>query len=401
MKIEIVIPQLGEAVAEVRLAEWLKNEGDQIRKGEPLFEVDTDKAVVEVEAFADGTLVEILVPAGSPVMPQQVVALLEPAEETAWPYGVPGRPDEAPYAAEVTPDRKAPPVVGPARVQASPKARRLAEELGVDLAGLVGTGVDGMITVRDVQEAARAIPAASPIPEGAQPLSRLREAIARRMALSKTTIPHFYVIRDVNMTQAARLRDRASEQDDEKLSYTTLFLRACALALRDFPTLNANLRDGRLFPRATIDIGVAVAVAPIDDTSSGGGEGEAGLIAPVIREVDKKPLREINLELSELVARARSNRLRSYDLEPAGRSLIITNLGMYKVDTFIPIIDPPDPMILAVGAVADRPWVEDGRLVVRLAATLTLAADHRIMDGVTGARFLDRVCDLLENPDAL
>jgi pyruvate dehydrogenase E2 component (dihydrolipoamide acetyltransferase) len=453
MTIEIVVPQVGEAVAEIRLVAWLKDAGDPVKKGDTLFELDTDKVVVEVDAFTDGTLVEILVPADTAVVPLQVVALLEPEGETDLLPAVPDHRDEEPRTVEaVFDDEQASPVVRRVaaqlnidlgaiegtgrdgritvkdvqrfaaelgvdeptirgvvseRILATPKARRLARELGVDLADVVGTGVGGMITTEDVHLVAQTGEAVTPSPFATQrlpelqppspmwPTSKMRDAIARRMTLSKTTIPHFYLLRDVNMARAAQLREDWVAPGVDKPSYTAIVLRACALALLDFPGLNVNLREGEFFPRQSIDIGIAVAVER-DEI-----EGEKGLVVPTMRDVDRKTLQEINVELAEMIVRARSARLRPEDMEPMGRSLVITNLGMYSVDVFVPIIDPPDPMILALGAVGERPWVEDGELAVRLVVTLALAADHRIMDGVAGARFLDRVCVLLEQPALL
>jgi pyruvate dehydrogenase E2 component (dihydrolipoamide acetyltransferase) len=445
MSIEILVPQVGEAVAEVRLVAWLKDEGDPVRKGDPLYELDTDKAVIEVDAFTDGTLLDILVPAGSSVVPQQVVALLEPAQEAARPSVKAPSHADGTRSHHVDPEQQASPVARrlaaqlnidisaipgtgrsgrvtvrdvqrfaadltqeeatvPKRVLATPKARRLARELGVQLGEVDGTGVGGMITSKDIEGAVKRRESA-PSPFDTQRLpqlpsmletrsaSRIRDTIARRMTLSKTTIPHFYLMRDVNMAPAAQFREEWAAQGDEKPSYTVLLLRACALALTDFPALNVNLREGDIVPRQTIDIGVAVAMRS--------DRGETGLVVPTMRDVDQKTVPGIAYELPEMISRAREGRLRPDDVDPAGRSLVITNLGMYKVDVFVPIIDPPDPMILAVGAIADRPWVENDELVVRTAATVTLAADHRITDGVAAARFLDRVSALLEQPALL
>lgn len=420
MVIEIVVPQVGEAVAEVTLVRWLKSEGDDIKAGEALFEVDTDKAVVEVEAFAAGRLSRILAPAGSAVMPQQVVGLLEPAPTA----DAPRQAQEVPVVGH-RPDRRATPVArrlaaelglevsqvqgsgaggrvvtedlrqlaGPSaepqavsgRILASPKARRLAREVGLDLAGLVGTGVDGLITTRDIQAATSLVTPVSPAIPGIQPLSRLRRTIAARMQASKQTVPHFYLTADVDMAQAQQLRAycRQTLTWEEGPSYTDIFVRACALALKMMPEVNVRYTDTGLERRETADIGVAVGL-------------DEGLLVPVLPEVNRLNLREVSKQIYGLAERARTGRLRDSDLGP--KSMVVSNLGMYGVESFFAIIDMPDPMILAVGRIAERVVPLDRRPVIRPMCTLSLSVDHRVLDGVQGARFLGRVKTLLENP---
>lgn len=430
MAIEVVVPQVGEAIAEVTLVTWLKSEGDYVRRGEPLFEVDTDKAIVEVEAFAEGTLTQILVPEGGAVMPQQVVALLTPegeaeaapspdaevvaqaaevppptqavpdvkispvAQRIAAELGVdlskvqgtgPGRrvtAEDVHRAAGVEVGKRVPPPAdgGPPRVLASPKARRLAKELGVDLHRLQGTGIDGMIVAEDVQAALVA-----PRPSGPRPLSKLRRSIATRMQLSKQTIPHFYLMVDVDMTQAQHLRTYCGEKLgwEQAPTYTDIVVRACALALADMPALNVTYADEGMVRRGTVGIGIAVSV-------------EDGLIVPVLPTADQLSLRQTSEAARGLIARAREGRLRGGDLSQ--KSMVVSNLGMYGVDAFVAIIDPPDPMILAVGRIADRVVPVEGQAAIRPMSTLTLSVDHRALDGVAGSEFLTRVKDLLESP---
>lgn len=429
MTIEIVIPQVGEAVSEVTLIAWLKKEGDQVKKGDVLFEVDTDKAVVEVESFAAGVLAQILVPASSAVMPQQVVGLLAEAGEapqapppvaaTPPPKEVPVRAspsarraatalevdlaqvkgsgpggriiveDVKAFATQPTPAVQtiAPASNGrPPRVLASPKARRVAQELGVELAGLAGTGVDGLITAKDV-EAAAAIDAGAPQPSAAevQPLSKLRQTIARRMQASKQIAPHFYLTAETDMTQAQQLRAycRQTLGWERSPTYTDLIVRACVVALVAMPDCNITYTDAGLAPRPTIDIGVAVSVAD-------------GLIVPVLPGADRLSLAETSAQIRDLGERARQGRLRPADM--GAKSMVVSNLGMTGVDSFTAIIDPPDPMILAVGRVAERIVPLNGQPVIRPMCTLTLSADHRAFDGVQGAQFLMRVKAILENP---
>jgi pyruvate dehydrogenase E2 component (dihydrolipoamide acetyltransferase) len=433
MMIEIVVPQLGEAVSEVTLVQWFKKEGESVEKDEVLFEVDTDKTVVEVEAFAEGTLVEILAPNGSKVMPLQVVArmtaageqvsLPEPAVESkiSSSGAVSSTPKVTPLAQNVADllgvdlkdvagtgfsrrvmaddvrshnlagDAKGTartPDTGALRQAATPKARRLAKKLGVDLSGLVGTGADGLISVKDIERAAQApqsqLAVSTPDFEILPP-SKLRQTIATRMQTSKQTVPHFYLMVEVDMTQTGALRtycrDKLGWQRGP--TYTDMMVRACALALKAIPQVNRIYTDEGFRPRNTVDIGVAVGV-------------EEGLIVPVLQGVDCLGLQEISTGIRGLTQRARNSRLRPTDLSP--KSMVVSNLGMYGIDAFYAIIDIPDPMILAAGRVADRIVALDGRPVVRPLCTMTLSVDHRVLDGVLGAGFLTRVKDILENP---
>jgi pyruvate dehydrogenase E2 component (dihydrolipoamide acetyltransferase) len=293
----------------------------------------------------------------------------------------------------------------PPRILAAPKAKRLAQELGVDLASVAGSGPDGLITAEDVQAAAAASlrRAASapkqPLPMGeiasahttgfamtnVEPLSRLRQAIAERMIAAKQQAPHFYLMADVEMTQAQRLRAhlQAVQPAVRPPSYTDMIVRAAALAFKAKPQLNVNLVEGGLARRAAIDIGVAVSL-------------EDGLIVPVIRGADRLSLREISQAQRAATERARGGRLRPDDL--GDKSLTVSNLGMHGVDAFVAILDQPAPMILAVGRVADRVVAVAGQATVRPMCTFTLSVDHRVLDGVQAAEFLMLVKGHIENP---
>lgn len=396
MPVEIVVPQVGEAVAEITLLHWFKREGDPVRRGEALFEVDTDKAVVEVEAFCDGAVSRILVPAGNAVMPQQAVALLATMEELAATQST-GGPNafQGPAALTTNPAplaRHTAPTGTDARsVPASPKARRLAKELGIDLTMVVGTGVDGLIIAEDVQRAAtaHAEPATrDPVPMAQPPDSKLRRAIAIRTQASQQMVPHFYLMVDADMTEAQRLRVYCREQLswERAPTYTDLMVRACALAVSNLPEVNVAYTDVGLTRRTTIDIGIAVSV-------------DAGLLVPVLVECDRLSLREISSEVRRLAEQARVGRL-PLTSEPH-KSLVVSNLGMHGVDAFAAIIDMPDPMILAVGRVAERVVPVNGQPMVRPMCTLVLSVDHRALDGVQGARFLTRVKAYLEHATEL
>lgn len=379
---DIVVPQVGETTGDLTLTRWLKSEGDDVRKGDPLFEIDADKYTVEIEAFADGVLIEILVPDETVVTPQQVVGRLRDA---AGERDVPPAPSAAAAAppapaAEPLPPPPAPGTQG--RVMASPKARRLAADLGVDLASIR--------PVRTTIEASDVEAAALLLGDGgrAQPLSRHRRAVARSMQASKQTVPHFYLAADVDMGEAAALRERCRALPgwDGAPSFNDLVVLAAARAVRRHPEANAAYSDGGLLARASVNVGIAVATAD-------------GLVVGVVREADRLGLRELSVRLRELSLRARAGRLHADDL--AERSLVVSNLGMHEVDVFFPIIDMPDPMIVGVGRVRDRcvPW-QDG-VAVRPTCTLTISADHRALDGVLAARVLAAIGEELTQAGAL
>ncbi len=438
---EIVVPQVGEAVDEVLLVRWFKQEGDAVQKGEPLFEVDTDKVTMDVEAFSDGVLERILVTEGSGVMPQQVVGLLgdgsgqralvptpqtqehstQPANQAAAQPSANGR--SSPVAQRVANElgvdlsgqngsgpggrvmaqdvrrlaqaQAGTSPLGPSRVLASPKARRIAQEMNVDLSGLTGTGVDGLIRTRDVEAANVVSPNATAASvkstqrkETSQPLSRMRRAIAESTQTSKQTVPHFYLMADVDMSQVQALRSHCVETLGwaKAPTYTDVLVRACALALAALPGCNVSFSDGQILRRESVDIGVAVSVAD-------------GLLTPVLAGAEKLALNEVSFRLKALTERARGNRLRAADL--GNKSIVLSNLGMYAVDSFIAIIEQPAPMILAVGRISERVVAVQGQPAVRPVCTLTLSVDHRVLDGVPAARFLTHVVQNLEQPFAI
>ena len=408
MPIEIVVPQIGEAVAELTLTNWLKSEGDTVRKGDVLFEIDSDKAIVEVEAYVDGTLLAIHAPAGSAVMPQQVVALLQAADE---PVGKPLPPTPEPeyqsalkvspvaqrLAADLHVDLASVTGSGPGgritaedvrsrtnhraresveRVNASPKAKRLAHEQGIDLTALIGTGVNGMVRVKDVHPAASSVPS----------LTKLRQTIAARTTQSKQTIPHFYLMVDVNMAPVNQLREYCRSKWERPPTYTDILVRVCALALRENPQVNQHFTESGLVTHESVNIGVAIHT-------------DAGLVAPVITNADRLSLRATSSTLHELTDRARAGRLKPADM--SSKSMVISNLGMRCVDAFIAIIDMPDPMILAVGRVAERVVAINGQAHIQPMCTLSLSVDHRVLDGVPAAQFLEAITGHLENPYAI
>jgi len=414
---KVVMPKLSDAMEGGKIIKWLKKEGDRINGGDILAEVETDKADVEMEAFGAGVLRKILVPAGESAPIGALIGVIaEPGDDIAAlvasaPAGVGAAPPPRPAA--VTPSAPVAPVARPAavvsapaafpagpgqgaqagRVKASPLAKKIAAQSGVDLRLIQGSGPGGRIIRRDVEAAGSGTAAAMPVAvpaavSGAEfedvPLTQIRAAIARRMPLSKAPVPHFYVTSEVAMDPAWELREQLNALEGQpKISVNDLVIRACALALLKHPGVNASLQGDaiRVYHRAHIGIAVA-----LDD----------GLIEPVLRDCHAKPLAQIAVEARDLVERARHRKLRAQEL--SGATFSISNLGMFDVAEFSAIINPPEGAILAVGSVRRVPVVDDTGLGVGRRMLLTISCDHRVMDGAMGARFLQDVKRLLEEP---
>jgi len=399
----VVMPKLSEAMETGKVIKWLKNEGDRIQGGDILAEIETDKADVEMEAFGKGVLRKILVPAGERTSVGNLLAVIaEPSEDIASVIAsapahpaapVPAPPPPAPVVQKtaVTAVPVAAPTLHavPARVKASPLARKIAAQAGVDLRLVRGSGPGGRIIRRDVETAATA-PAARPAavavgPEWEDvPLSQMRAIIARRMPLSKAPVPHFYVTSEVAMDRAWTLREEFNALEGQpKVSLNDLVIRACALALVEHPGVNASFQGEAIRRYHRAHIGIAVA---LDD----------GLITPVLRDCHAKPLPQIAAETRDLAERARARKLKASEM--SGATFSISNLGMFEVAAFSAIINPPEGAILAVGSVRRVPVVEGDALAVGRRMALTLSCDHRVMDGAMGARFLQDVKRLLEEP---
>jgi pyruvate dehydrogenase E2 component (dihydrolipoamide acetyltransferase) len=388
---DIILPSLGFDMTEGKLVRWLKQEGERVEKGQAIAEIETEKANVEIESAASGILAKIVVPPGQTVPVGTVIGVIaEPGEKIAEePAPAAEAPEAPPPAEEARREEAAPPPE--VRVKASPVARKMAKEAGIDLSRIKGTGPGGRVMERDVQAAVEARPApprpaAPPPPPGeAVPLSRMRQAIARRMAESKRTAPHFYVTVEIAMDEAMKVREQLNTlaPEAEKVSVNDLVVAAAARTLTRFPELNASYRDGSLDMHARINIGIAVAL-------------EEGLISPVLRDADKKTLRTIAAESKSLSERARSGKLRSDDMGPG--TFTISNLGMFDVDEFIAIINPPEAAILAVGAVARRPAAVGDEIRIASLMKVTLSVDHRVADGARAGRFMQEFKSLLENP---
>ncbi len=431
MPINILMPALSPTMEEGKLAKWLKVEGDNIAAGDIIAEIETDKATMEVEAVDEGKLGKIVVPDGTEgVKVNAVIAvLLEEGEdasaigsatgfasETA-PAPKKGNGAEAPAAASAaaapapTPAPAAPAKADGGRVFASPLARRIAAEKGIDLGGIRGSGPHGRIVKADV-EGARAAPMAAAAPAAAAPvpaapagpstemvrrmyadreheeitLDGMRKTIAARLSEAKSTIPHFYLRRDIELDALLKLRASMNAKGEKrgiKLSVNDYIIKACALALQQVPDCNAVWAGDRVLKFKASDVAVAVAI-------------EGGLFTPVIRDAETKSLSVLSAEMKDLAARAKTRKLAPHEYQ--GGSFAISNLGMMGIDNFDAVINPPHASILAVGAGVQKPVVKDGAVAIATVMSVTLSVDHRVIDGALGAQFLDAVKGYIEDP---
>ncbi len=388
----VIMPQVGQDIPSAIIVEWKKQENEPVEKGEILLVVESDKAAFEVEAENAGILLKILHQEGEEVDVFSPVAYI----------GEPGESFETAEAKETDPASREESITRPTSEEtpkmtagetgldrrfASPSARRTAREHGVDLTGVVGSGPQGRIIQRDVLTS---VP--SPRVSGEQiakkeraekgtvvPFSRMRQRIAERLALSSNTIPHFHLMIDIDMTDTLGWRNRINTEETSKVSITDLIVKACALGLREFPVLNSHVEKDRIILKNDIHIGLATAV-------------EDGLVVPVIEHADTRSLRELSEVSKEKTASARKGFLNT---EPAA-TFTITSLGMYSIQRFVPVINPPECAILAVGAVEKRVVPVDGAIGIRDMMSVTLACDHRAVDGVYAAEFLNRFRQYLE-----
>jgi len=385
------MPALGMAQEKGTLVSWLKGEGESVKKGEPLMEVETDKATVEIEAPASGILADVTASPGDEVpVGQKIAAILDPAEarptkRKATPATLHQNPlPQGEGTGEGRRTASTPRHVGE-RVAASPAARKIAKEKGIDLASLKGTGPEGSVVAEDVLRATQEetpAPGGPPKVKETVSLTAMRRIVGRRMAQSKQSAPHFYVSMDSDMTAVEGKRTEWKAKREEIVpSINDFILWASAQALRDFPSLNAAYTDEGIQLFADINIGVAVAI-------------EEGLVVPVIRNADRLTLPQLAQRSRALAEKAQRKKLFPLDCE--GGTFTVSNLGMLGVDNFVAIINPPQCAILAVGRVAPRVVAGQGEMAIRSMMTMTLSADHRIVDGVIAARFLQGVKGLLE-----
>jgi pyruvate dehydrogenase E2 component (dihydrolipoamide acetyltransferase) len=423
MPIEILMPALSPTMTEGNLAKWLKKEGESVRAGDVIAEIETDKATMEVEAVDEGKLGRILVPEGSQgVKVNQPIALLlaegedasalakapasaaKPAAAPAAP-SAPAAPQPAAEAKAAPPEAAAAPAPKPAsapageRIVASPLARRMAQQAGLDLAGLGGSGPHGRIVKADIDAAlargkpAAPKPAAAPGPAAPvaglppfteQPHSMMRKVIARRLTESKHDAPHFYMTIDCNIDRLLQLRQEINaKREKDKISVNDFVIKAAALGLKQVPAANASWTEAAVRLYQAADVSVAVATP-------------GGLITPIIRGADSKGLSVISAEMKDLAARARDGKLKPEEYQ--GGTFSVSNLGMYGIREFAAVINPPQGAILAVGAGEQRPIVKDNALAIATMMSCTLSVDHRVVDGAIGAEYLAAFKKLIEDP---
>jgi pyruvate dehydrogenase E2 component (dihydrolipoamide acetyltransferase) len=404
MAVEVKLPRLGQGMESGTIVRWLKAEGEPVSRGEPLYELDTDKVTQEVEAEADGVLLKVVVVDGEVPVGTTIAVIGAEGEDvsellaTAADGGPPAPPAEeasppVPEPTAAAPAAEAPPRAPGERVKASPLARRIARERGVDLATVAGTGPDGRIVAEDVEQAAAA-PAPPAVPAAPAPapgevevveLTSVRRTIARRLT-EAWEAPVFQLTVGADATQLVATRERMVErlhEGETKPTVSDVLTRLVAAALMRHRAVNAHFVDGRIHRYPAAHVGIAVATPN-------------GLVVPVVRDADRRSVLEIAAARADLVARARGGKLQLADLE--GGTFTISNLGMYGIDQFVAVLNPPQVAILAVGSIEDRPAALDGELVVLPLLTMTLTCDHRALDGSEGAEFLQTVKALVEEP---
>ncbi len=394
MAISVVMPALEMAQETGKLLAWRKKEGERVAKGEPLLEIETDKAVVEVEAPGEGILAGITAEVGAVIPVGETIAwLVAPGEKLPEKSATPAPAARAASASVAQASAVAPAIAKQdvaAAPQISPKARRLAKELGVEIRQIRGTGPDGVITAEDVQAFANAkgAAAASAVPAGAEGLSAVARLMAERTTQSWTSVPHFFLVRDVDCGELVAAQKKWSAEAEKAQSptptITDLLIGILARVLAKHPRMNASWSGNGVRPNAEINISVAMAV-------------KDGVVGAVIHKANTAKIGEISSQRWELTERARAGRLRPADI--TGGTFTLSNLGMYKVDAFSAIITPPQAAILAVGNISDRVVPVEGKPGIRPMMTMTLSSDHRVVDGARAAEFLSGLADAIREPE--
>lgn len=418
----VTMPRLSDTMTEGTVAKWHKKEGDKVKEGDLLAEIETDKATMEFESFQEGTLLYIGVQEGQSAPVDSILAILgqegediselisgkakSDSQKTEAPAPATQETDEKKDSSEETTEEVE---SDGRRIKISPLARKLAKEKGIDISQVQGTGEGGRIVKRDIEsfrpkpapdhveaepakkEAPASVlqketiysPAASGVAYTEEPISQMRKTIARRLAESKFSAPHFYLTMEIDMDKAVDVRKMLNELSDTKISFNDLVIKAAALALRKHPKINTSWLGEKIRYNQDINIGVAVAV-------------EEGLLVPVVRHADRKGLSTIAAEVKEYAQKAKDKKLQPSDWE--GNTFTISNLGMFGIDEFTAIINPPDACIMAVGSIRQVPVVKNGEIVPGHVMKVTLSCDHRVVDGATGAAFLLTFKSLLEDP---
>jgi pyruvate dehydrogenase E2 component (dihydrolipoamide acetyltransferase) len=405
MATEIIMPQLGLTMEEGTISKWIKQEGDKVNVGDVLVEITTDKLSSEIESEVEGVLLKIVAQEGEDIPVKGLIAIIGSEGEKVDAPTVPKVAEEtvveaAPKIAEAP---KAQAVTETGRIKASPLAKKTAADLGVELAGLSGSGTGGRIIQKDVFEASEIqksqpvvqisapAPVAAPAVQAAsadiiKPLSNMRKVIGKRMQANKQIAPHVTITTEVNVDKTVALRNKINAQHtDVRFSYNDILVKMAATALRSYPILNSSITDDSFIIHDRVNIGVAVAL-------------EEGLIVPVVRDADRKGLKAITAETKGLIAKAKSNTLLPDEM--SGATFTISNLGGYDIDGFTPVINLPEAAILGVGRIVRKPIVnENDEIVPASMMVLSLSFDHRVVDGATAAEFLKKLKGYLEDPD--
>lgn len=425
----INMPKLGFDMAEGTLIRWVKQVGENINKGDVLAEIETDKATVEVESPASGVILQHIVDQGAIVPVNAPIAVVgKEGEKVEAPAATPQktesqpeekkpdekkdepkaeekptteqRPQSAAPQTQLTPSSISPalePAPSDGHIKASPLAKKIARDNKVDISRVQGTGPGGRVVRKDIEAALSSGQADAPSRQAAPTfaavshedetvqLTKLRQAIARRMTESKTTVPHFYVAHEYKMDAVMAMRKQINDYlpDNEKLSVNDFILKAVAMTLRAFPNLNSAFQGDKVLRHGSVNIGVAVAV-------------EGGLLTVVCKDTDQKPLRQISTEVKTMAGRAREGKVKPNDIE--GSTFSVSNLGMYDVENFFAIINPPEAAILAVGSAREVPVVENGEIKPGWRMKATVSVDHRVSDGAEAAQFMQKLAEFLENP---
>ena len=412
MATKVMMPKLSDTMDEGKILKWLRKEGEQVKQGEPLVEIESDKADMELEAYDSGTLRKIIVPDGGKAPIGAIIAIIGGKDEDITPLLSEAPPPKSQPDPALVPKTQgkaqssqapaprpqpAPPASRPAtaptdgRLKASPLAKRIAQEKGINLTSVHGSGPQGRIIRRDLEGISRqpGVSSGQPVVPGTSEevaLSSIRKTIAKRMAESKATAPHFYVTVEIDMEPAMAFREQVLVATEVKISYTDLIIKAAATALMQHPAVNGSYLGDNIRHHSYVHVGVAVAL-------------EEGLVTPVIRNCEQKRIDQINAELRDLVERARIRKLKPDEYQ--GSTFTISNLGMFDVDDFVAIINPPEGAILAIGSILEKPVVRDGAVIIGHTMKVTLSSDHRIIDGAVAARFLQDFKKYLQNPAAL
>lgn len=408
MATKIMMPKLSDTMEEGVILKWVRKEGEKVKQGETLVEIESDKADMELEAYDSGVVRKIVVPEGGKAAIGALIAIIgDPSEDISGLLAdAPPVAKAAPLATSKEPARSAPasstatipppaPPQSPkdGRVKASPLAKRLAQEHQVDITGVQGSGPQGRVIKRDIEGAlsapSSATAARTTYAAGTSenvPLSPIRKTIAKRMAESKQTAPHFYVTVEADMEPAMTFREQLNAASETKISFTDIIIKATSSALMRHPQVNATYQGDSMKQHHFVHMAVAVAL-------------EDGLVTPIIRNCEQKGIGAINADLRDLADRARNRKLKPE--EYTGATFTISNLGMFGVEEFVAIINPPEGAILAVGSIIEKPVVKSGAIAIGHTMKLTLSSDHRIIDGAVAARFLQDLKKILENPASL